>query len=507
MSKLRFITNLIVIVSCLICEAAAQPVTVNITTPRRGTIVTEKHYTGHLQPQAEIKVFANIAGKIVERQADAGQKVVKGEVIARSMFQEAGIAVLQAEAALSAAQSRLTTTEANAQARVKLQLAIAQESLFATQAKLEETKSLAEIRIRNQLIQAEAAYKSAEATLARSEVNAQQTVERAKTELEKATLDYNRSKALHEKQHISDSDFESAQTRFKLAQSRHQEALATLNQFEDGTAQLAVEKAKAELDVARKVVESRGWEREIAAAEAKVTQAEATLSTAQKLVEAKSWVHEIAIARTAVREAEEQLKLAQEKVNNAAITAPIDGVIATRHLDIGDYARPAAIPGAVPVFTVMSVDTIKAVWNMPTAVVNKVENGDMVLISTASIRNIVGTVDFISPTVRKEDDTVLVHASVQAAGLKPGASITVSIKTGERKNVLLLPRRAVLRIQDGAGEIFVVEGNVAKRQQVTVGAVYGGEIEITSRLTLKTQVIVDAQHRLKDGTVVTIASD
>ncbi|RKU38538.1 hypothetical protein C6495_00005, partial [Candidatus Poribacteria bacterium] len=135
-----------------------------------------------------------------------------GEVIARSMFQEAGIAVLQAEAALSAAQSGLTTTEANAQARVELQLAIAQESLFATQAKLEETKSLAEIRIRNQLIQAEAAYKSAEATLARSEVNAQQTVERAKTELEKATLDYNRSKALHEKQHISDSDFESAQT-------------------------------------------------------------------------------------------------------------------------------------------------------------------------------------------------------------------------------------------------------------------------------------------------------
>ena len=507
MSKLRFITNLIVIVSCLICEAAAQPVTVNITTPRRGTIITEKHYTGHLQPQAEIQVFANIAGKIVEGPADAGQKVVKGEVIARSTSQEAGIAALQAAAALSASQSRLTTTEANAQSRVTSQLAIAQESLFATQAQLEETKSLAEMRIRNQLIQAEAAYKSAEATLARAEVNAQQTVERAKTELEKATLDYNRSKALHEKQHISDSDFESADTRFKLAQSRHQEALATLNQFEDGTAQLAVEKAKAELDVARKVVESRGWEREIAAAEAKVTQAEATLSTAQKLVEAQSWEHEIAIARTAVREAEEQLKLAQEKVNNAAITAPIDGVITTRHLDTGDYARPAAIPGAVPVFTVMSVETIKAVWNMPTAAVNKVTLGDMVFISTAGIQNIPGTVEFISPTVRREDDTVLVHASVQAEGLKPGASVTVSVKTGARKNVLLLPKRAVLRIQDGAGELFVVEGNVAKRQQVTVSAVHGGEIEITSRLTLKTQVIVDAQHRLEDGTAVAIAPD
>ena len=507
MSKPYFITNFIAIVCCLVCEAVAQPVTVNITTPRRGTIVTEKHYTGHVQPQAEIKVFANIAGKIVERQADAGQKVTKGEGIARSTSQEAGIAVIKAEAALSAAQSRLTTTEANAQARVASQLAIAQESLLATQAKLEETKLLAEMRIRNQLIQAESVYKSAVATLTRSEVNAQQTLERAKAELDRAALDFERTQALHEKQHISDSDFEASETRFKLAQSRHQEALATLNQFADGTAQLAVEKAKAELDMARKVVESRGWEREIAAAESKVTQAEANLSTAQKLVEAKSWENEIAIARTAVREAEAQLKFAQEQVNNAAIISPIDGVIATRHLDMGDYARPAAVPGAVPVFTVVSIDSLKAAWNMPAADGGNVKNGDMVLMSTAGIQNIVGTVDFISPTVRREDDTVLVHASVQAKGLKPGASLTVSVKTGERKNVLLLPRRAVLRIQDGAGEIFVVEGNVARRRQVTVGAVYGGEIEITSRLALKTQVIVDAQHRLEDSTAVAIAQD
>ncbi len=515
MSKPRFLANFIAIVCCLISEAVAQPVTVNITTPRRGTIVTEKHSIGHLQPQSEIKVFANIAGKIVEHYVVAGEKVSKGAVLARSTARQAGIAVIQAEAALSAARSRLTTTEANAQARVESQLAIAQESRLATQAKLEETKLLAEMRVRNQLIQAESAYKSAAATLARSEVNARQAVERAKAELARAALDFERTRALHEKQHISDSDFEASETRFKLAQSRHREALATLNQFEDGTAQLAVDKARAELDVARKVVESRGWEREIAAAESKVTQAEANLSTAQKLVEAKSWEHEIAIARTAVREAEEQLKLAQEQVNNAAITSPIDGVIAMRHLNVGDYARPAAVPGAVPVFTVVSLETIKAVWHMPAADVRSVEIGDMVLMSTVGIQNIVCTVDFISPTVNREDDTVHVHAAVQnsvgapsrSRFLIPGASITVSVKIGERKNVLLLPRRAVLRIQNGAGEIFVVEGNVARRQQVSVGAVYGGEIEITSRLALKTQVIVDVQHRLADGTAVAIASD
>jgi multidrug efflux pump subunit AcrA (membrane-fusion protein) len=150
----------------------------------------------------------------------------------------------------------------------------------------------------------------------------------------------------------------------------------------------------------------------------------------------------------------------------------------------------------------------------------------MVLISTASgIQNIVATIDFISPTVKQGENTVVVHATLpNSAGmnadaegdssasehnnaLKPGTSITISIKTGERKNVLLLPRRAVLQIQNGKGNIYVVEENVARLKQVNVGGVYGSEIEINSRLAETTRVIIDDQHQLKDGTPVSIARD
>ena len=504
---------LFVIICCFganttIAQNTASPVTVSVTTPRRGTFVSAKEYTGHLQPNAEVKVFANVSGKVISIDAKVGQSVAKGDTLAQSSSKEAALAVIRAESALSRAASQLTTTEASAQARVESQLAVAQESLMTAQGTLVETKSLAEIRIRNQLTQAETAYQAAVATIKRSKINAQQALERAKVELDKNKLEFERNKTLHEKQHISDSNFEAVEQRFKVSQTRYEEAVVTAEQFKEGAIHPSVEKAKADLAVAQKVVESRGWEREIASAESKVTQAQASLNTAQKLVEAKSWEHEINIASAAVTQANEQLKLAREQLSDATIKSPIDGIVATQHLNIGDHALLAASPTGKPVFIVVAVDILKAVWNMPTGDARRINNGDLVLISTdAGMRNIVGTVVFISPTV--SDNTVLVHATVLNSKnhLKPGTAITVSIKTGERKNVQLLPLRSVLNIQNGSGTIFVVEGNVARTKQVSVGGVHSGEIEVTSQLTRGTQVIVNEQHRLQNGTRVSIAQD
>ena len=497
-------------VSTVVAQNTASPVTVSVTTPRRGTFVSAKDYTGHLQPKAEVKVFANVSGKLVSLAGKVGQNVAKGDVLAQSSSKETALAVIGAESALSSAQSRLTTTQASAQARVESQLAVAQETLMAAQATLVETKSLAEMRIRNQLTQAEIAYQAAKETIEKSKTNAEQALERARVERDDAKANFDRNKSLHEKQLISDSNFESVDKRLKLAETRLEEAKVTAGQFEEGATHPSVEKAKAELAVAQKIVESRGWEREIASAESKVTQAQASLNTAQKLVEAKSWKREIDIAEAAVTQASEQLKLAQEQLSDATIKSPIDGVIATQHLNVSDYAQPASSPTAKPAFTVVAVDILKAVWNMPAGAARRINNGDLVLISTDSgIRNIVGTVAFISPTVNPDNNTVLVHATVPNSknSLKPGTAITVSIKTGERKNVQLLPLRSVLNIQNGSGTIFVVEGNVARTKQVSVGGVHSGEIEVTSQLARGTSVIVDNQHRLQNGTRVTIARD
>lgn len=497
-------------------QEAASPIAVPVTTARRGTIVATKQYTGHLEPHAEVKVFANAPGKVVTLNAVIGQSVAKDDVIAETDSREAKLAVIRAESAFSNAKSRLTSTQANAQARVESQLAVAQETLMTAQSNLVETQSLAEMRVRNQLVQAEVGYQAAVETIEKSKTNAEQGLERARVERDGAKVDYDRNKSLHEKQLISDSNFESVEKRLRLAETRLEEAQVTARQFEEGSTHPSVEKAKAELGVAQKLVEIRSWEREIATAESKATQAEADLNAAQKLVEAKSWEQEIEIARAAVSQAEEQLKLSQEQVSAATLKSPIDGVIAERHLNMGDYAGSAASPTGKPVFTVIGVKVLKAIWSMPVTDARRIRSGELVLISTdAGIRNIVGAIDFISPTVNRENNTVVVHASVPNSvgtlahngGLRPGGTITVSIKTGERKNVQLLPLHSVLHIQNGSGTIFTVEGNAARREQISVGAVYGGEIEVTARLLNGTLVIVGEQHRLQDGTPVSVIRD
>jgi RND family efflux transporter MFP subunit len=508
----------VAIICCFSISSAiaqeASPIAVPVTTARRGTIVSTKQYTGHLQPQAEVIIFANVSGKILTLNATVGQSIAEGDTLAEIDSNEASLAVIRAESALSSAQSQLTLKEANAQARIESQLVIAQERLMTAQSELVETKSLAEMRIRNQLIQAEVAYQAAVESIEKSKTNAEQALARATVESDDAKVDYERDKGLYEKQHISKSNFESVEQRLRVAETRLEEAKITAQQFEEGSTHPSVERAKAELGVARKLVEIRSWEREIALAESKVTQAEADLSTAQKLVEAKSWIQEIEIARSAVRQTEEQLKTAQEQMNDATLKSPINGVIETRHLNIGDYARPAASPTGKPVFTIIRVDVLEAIWNMPVADARRINIGELVLISTDSgIRNIVGTIDFISPTVNRENNTVLVHATVPNSmgtlshnnGLRPGGTITVSIKTGERKNVQLLPLRAVLHIQNGTATIFTVKGNAAHREQVNIGGVYGSEIEVISRLDNgKSVVILGEQHRLQEGTPVSI---
>ncbi len=280
--------------------------------------------------------------------------------------------------------------------------------------------------------------------------------------------------------------------------------------------------AKVYANISAKIV-SLNVEAGQTVAEAKVTQAKANLITTQKLVEAKVWEREIAIAKSAASEAEEQLKLAREQVNQAAILSPINGIVAERHLETGDYAKSAASQGQ-PVYTIVAVDILKAVWKVPVSEISRIQIGNMVLISTASgIQNIIGTIDFISPTVKERENAATVHATLQNLkntepnntpttskqndALKPGTSITISIKTSERKNVTLLPQRAVLQIQNGKGNIFVVEQNRIRLKQVNIGGVYGSEIETQTKISQSVQIIVENQHLLKDGMSGSVVKD
>ena len=178
----------------VLAQEATSPIAVPVTTARRATIVSSKQYTGHFEPQAEVTIFANVSGKIVDLNATVGQNIAKGDALAEIDATEATLALIRAESALNNAQSQLTLKAANAQARIESQLVIAQEGLTTAQSELVETRALAEMRIRNRLIQAEVAYQEAKDTIEKSKTNAEQGLQRAIVERDDAKAAYDRDK-------------------------------------------------------------------------------------------------------------------------------------------------------------------------------------------------------------------------------------------------------------------------------------------------------------------------
>jgi multidrug efflux pump subunit AcrA (membrane-fusion protein) len=88
--------------------------------------------------------------------------------------------------------------------------------------------------------------------------------------------------------------------------------------------------------------------------------------------------------------------------------------------------------------------------------------------------------------------------------LRPGMIAEVRIREDAQVSALTLPGEAVVRDVHGLTMVYVyfpAERRVYSRQ-VTIGSVYGTEVEITSGLNGDERVVVGGQHRVREGSLV-----
>ena len=96
--------------------------------------------------------------------------------------------------------------------------------------------------------------------------------------------------------------------------------------------------------------------------------------------------------------------------------------------------------------------------------------------------------------------TVIVKGMNVDRIIKPGSSVEVTVYAGKRKGIML-PENAVL-MGDGKTYVYIVSNNVAKRVDVELGYMAGAEVEIRNGLMEGTNVIVEGNFKLSDGTKV-----
>jgi len=215
--------------------------------------------------------------------------------------------------------------------------------------------------------------------------------------------------------------------------------------------------------------------------------------------------------RAQIRVAEEDLRQAKARLAKGLVSSPIDGVVAMREVNVGDLASDAA--AGKPIFRIVDNRLLNLTVTVPSVDSAKVKVGQPLNFTVDALpgRTFTGKVMFVNPELSAADRSLKVIAEVRNMPevLKGGLFAKGRIVTGERSNVIMIPRSAIsgLDLASGKGVINTVSDGVAKRSEIRTGTASGEMIEVVSGLKAGEQYVVRGGFNLRDGDRVTVTSN
>jgi RND family efflux transporter MFP subunit len=213
----------------------------------------------------------------------------------------------------------------------------------------------------------------------------------------------------------------------------------------------------------------------------------------------------VAAARAQIQAAEDEVLYIETKLAKATIYAPVDGVISLRNVNVGDFVGEM---GSKAMFKIVDDQTLDLILTVPSADLGAVKVGQTVSFFTDAIRGrtFTGKIRYLNPRVNEADRSVKVIAEVEnpLKELKGGMFVKGRILTGHRRGVIKVPRNALVSwdVAGRRGELYVVEGDRARKRIVTTGAVSEGAIEVVSGLSAGERIITRGGFNVKDGDLV-----
>ncbi len=188
---------------------------------------------------------------------------------------------------------------------------------------------------------------------------------------------------------------------------------------------------------------------------------------------------------------------ARQTLGDTQIRAPIDGVVANRDVQVaGNVAANASL------FTIVDMDPLLAIVHIPEAKRAQLRAGQRVIVAPERGSEAQGTLVRISPVVDPGSGTVKVTIEVAShSSLLPGMFVTIRVPVETRRDVLVIPKRAVL-IERDQNVVYRVRDAGAVRSPVELGLSSGDIVEVRSGLEAGDAIVTVGQESLQDGMAV-----
>lgn len=204
-------------------------------------------------------------------------------------------------------------------------------------------------------------------------------------------------------------------------------------------------------------------------------------------------------AKAQVMQAEADLSLSSLNAKNLVIKAPIDGIIATLPVSVGESVSNGKVIAQIVDTSVMKVKT-----QVDESKVGLFQNGQSVDIEVSAVGvKTKGKIVSVSP-VADSSRSYPLEIEIPNTDGKIRVGMIASAETkGEQRKALVVPREAVI-FKEQSYFVFTVEDNKAKQVKVEVGESDGERIEILKGLKPGAQVIVKGQNMLVSDADVTV---
>jgi RND family efflux transporter MFP subunit len=185
------------------------------------------------------------------------------------------------------------------------------------------------------------------------------------------------------------------------------------------------------------------------------------------------------------------------------VTAPFDGTITQRHIDIGDLVTAGSTTSTTPLFSIARADQLRVFVDVPQSATPEVKDGMSAIVLAREFpdRQFKGTVDRMSESVNQTSRTMEVEVIVPNPdnALKPGDYVEVSFQTDRRNPPLEVPASALAMKPQGP-EVAVVDADgKVSFHKIEIEQDMGSYIEVSSGLEDGQRVALNIGADVSDG--------
>lgn len=448
-------------------------------------------YSGQAVGFVEQDIVPRVTGSIVAMNVYVGDRVVKGQVLARLDTTKIDPMVSEKVAGVTTAQQGVNVSAMEYQQALN----------GVTQARAEVIMSQGELAEAQAMLQAaQQGRGSAEAEV----TSAQADVEAMRAELKSAQADYEyqqqdlaRNRQLYQAGAISKDEWQRAQ-----AEAQKSAAMVSRGEENVRRAQAGVNSARAGL---------RKTDAEITAARRKVQQAQASVRAKQAGV---------ASAQSAAAAAKSRIGQAQAGVQEAAaatkgvitqrgysiLRADVSGVVTQRLISPGTVVAPGQA-----VLKVAQISPIRLQANVPESDLARIQVGALVKVTRRGVNEqpLMAKVTSVSPSVNPTSRTGVVEALFPNANgrILPGQFLSMDITVGGESSAVVIPSAAVQTEGQGIDRrsyVWVAQAGMngeytVQRQEVQVADASKDVVAIRAGLKSGDQVVVAPPQGLVAG--------